>query len=198
MPRVSARRPQRMRRPPTQTPTGDRSPAGGGESARVVVTVDAIEVSAAHAALLETGVPSRRDRGRYGRASRGSNSLWPWTIRSPRITRLSEGKPLRRLLVTSKAGLVVECVFVVCHTKLLRGVFSIQDPWGPSAQKRGNPSTWVRMAPAVARFPSRLERPVQGHRGAYPRLERSLVDVVPLVDIESAPDVAFKTRVEQS
>lgn len=33
-------------------------------------------------------------------------------MRRPRFTRVSEGKPLRRLLVVSKAGLIV----VVCHT----------------------------------------------------------------------------------
>ncbi len=33
-------------------------------------------------------------------------------MRRPRFTRVSEGNPLRRLLVVSKAGLIV----VVCHT----------------------------------------------------------------------------------
>ena len=34
------------------------------------------------------------------------NSLFPFTTRSPRLTRASEGNPLRRLLVTSKPELV--------------------------------------------------------------------------------------------
>jgi len=42
------------------------------------------------------------------------SSLFPPTTRVPRLTRASEGKPLRRLLVTSKA-LGFEGVFALVH-----------------------------------------------------------------------------------
>src|SRR5688572_20226792 len=48
------------------------------------------------------------------RPSFSSNSLQPPTIRSPRLTWVSDGKPLRRLLVTSKA-VGFEVVFVLAH-----------------------------------------------------------------------------------
>jgi hypothetical protein len=48
------------------------------------------------------------------------SSLVPRTMRSPRLTRASDGKPLRRLLVTVKAAVVV---FVDgCHGDLLGSV----------------------------------------------------------------------------
>ena len=57
-----------------------------------------------------------------GPTSRGSNSLLPWTVRSPRFTRVSEGYPFLRLLVTSKAGERFEVVMVAGHTNLPVGV----------------------------------------------------------------------------
>src|ERR1043165_6296442 len=47
------------------------------------------------------------------RPSFSSRSLHPRTMRRPRFTLVSEGNPLRRLLLRVKAGLVVD---VVCHT----------------------------------------------------------------------------------
>jgi hypothetical protein len=40
------------------------------------------------------------------RPSFSMSSLWPATMRSPRLTCVSDGKPLRRLLITSKAQVV--------------------------------------------------------------------------------------------
>ena len=40
--------------------------------------------------------------------SRSSSSFPPWTTRTPRFTFVSNGKPLRRLLIVSKRGLVVD------------------------------------------------------------------------------------------
>ena len=42
------------------------------------------------------------------RPSFSSSSLSPCTIRTPRLTLLSEGNPLRRLLIVSKKWLIVE------------------------------------------------------------------------------------------
>ena len=42
-----------------------------------------------------------------------SSNLSPWTTRSPRLTCVSDGNPLRRLLIVSKKWLFVE-LFVVC------------------------------------------------------------------------------------
>ena len=49
------------------------------------------------------------------RPSFSISSLQPWTMRSPRLTCVSDGNPLRRLLVRSKKG-AVELVSVICHT----------------------------------------------------------------------------------
>ncbi len=46
------------------------------------------------------------------RPSFSCNSLHPWTTRSPRPTRTSDGKPRRRLLMISKRGQAVEVVGV--------------------------------------------------------------------------------------
>lgn len=40
------------------------------------------------------------------------SSLLPWTIRTPRFTFVSDGKPLRRLLIVSKKGMLVEVLLV--------------------------------------------------------------------------------------
>lgn len=47
------------------------------------------------------------------RPSFSHNSLPPWTSRSPRLTWVSKGKPLRRLLVGSKAVGVLDVVVAV-------------------------------------------------------------------------------------
>ena len=52
-----------------------------------------------------SGGVSRTGMGRAGRASR-SALLQPWTIRAPRPTLVSEGKPRRRLLEVVKAGVI--------------------------------------------------------------------------------------------
>lgn len=51
------------------------------------------------------------------RPSFSSRNFWPWTIRMPRPTWVSDGKPWRRLLIVSKKGLVVAGMadFVDCH-----------------------------------------------------------------------------------
>jgi hypothetical protein len=40
------------------------------------------------------------------------SSLLPWTIRTPRFTFVSDGKPLRRLLIVSKKWLLIEGLMV--------------------------------------------------------------------------------------
>lgn len=52
------------------------------------------------------------------RPSFSINSLNPPTMRSPRFTCVSDGNPLRRLLVRSKKGAVV-LVDMICHTASL-------------------------------------------------------------------------------
>jgi hypothetical protein len=47
------------------------------------------------------------------RPSFSSSILPPFTIRTPRVTRVSEGNPRRRLLIVSKKGLVV--IVTSCH-----------------------------------------------------------------------------------
>ena len=64
--------------------------------------------------------PSRTGRGRRGRASR-SAPFDPRTTRSPRLTWVSEGKPLRRLAIGVKAGVVVG-VDADCHMASRFGV----------------------------------------------------------------------------
>jgi hypothetical protein len=54
------------------------------------------------------------------RPSFSSSSLLPCTTRKPRLTRVSDGNPLRRLLMTSKAVLFLEC-FVLAHKTPLSG-----------------------------------------------------------------------------
>jgi len=40
------------------------------------------------------------------------SSLWPWTMRTPRFTFVSDGNPLRRLLIGSKKWPFVEIVLI--------------------------------------------------------------------------------------
>ena len=60
---------------------------------------------------------------------------------------------MRRLLLTSKAGEVVELLALVCHTTLLLGG-ELHVPWGPSAQKRIDSSNRAREALARQVKPS--------------------------------------------
>lgn len=52
------------------------------------------------------------------RPSFSSSSFSPWTIRTPRLTLLSEGNPRRRLLIGSKKGIFRRAV---AHFELLHG-----------------------------------------------------------------------------
>lgn len=45
-----------------------------------------------------------------------SSNLFPWTMRAPRFTRVSEGKPRRRLLIGSKTRLGRRRAHIACHT----------------------------------------------------------------------------------
>ena len=57
-----------------------------------------------------------------------SSSLSPWTIRTPRFTFISDGKPRRRLRIGLKKGLVVE-VIVEHGAPSLRGIqVDVQTP----------------------------------------------------------------------
>jgi hypothetical protein len=71
-------------------------------SLKVTVTECAVIAAGFEAAPLESGVPSRTGI-RSLRPSLSASCMPPCTRRSPRLTLVSEGKPLRRLLVTSKA-----------------------------------------------------------------------------------------------
>lgn len=77
------------------------------ESAFVVMTVRAIELTREHAAFLEMPSLIGTDMDRCGPIFR-INSLSPCTMRSPRLTRCSDGKPPRRLRVDSKADVSLE------------------------------------------------------------------------------------------
>jgi hypothetical protein len=60
-------------------------------------------------------------------------------------------------------------------------------------------TTWsARDSDFDSRMPDRLSGrwPVQGCSGAYERLEGILIYFIALMDIDSAPDVAFKAGVE--
>ncbi len=66
----------------------------------VMVTCDAVVKPGPHAALLETCGPSRMGKGHFCRASR--TALCPHARRgNPRLTLVSDGDPLRRLLLGS-------------------------------------------------------------------------------------------------
>src|ERR1039458_4041230 len=66
----------------------------------VMVTCDAVVKPRPHAALLETCGPSRMGKGHFCRASR--TTLCPHARRgNPRLTLVSDGNPLRRLLLGS-------------------------------------------------------------------------------------------------
>lgn len=53
------------------------------------------------------------------RPSFSMSCLLPCTIRSPRLTWVSDGNPLRRLLVRSKKGAVLLWMMMLCHMCLL-------------------------------------------------------------------------------
>ena len=74
------------------------------QSLKEVVAIGAVELAAQHATVLETDGRSRRGMDR--RPSFSVNSLFPFTTRSPRLTRASDGNPFLRLLVASKPELV--------------------------------------------------------------------------------------------
>ena len=78
---------------------------------QVMVARAAVVTPAAQAAVTETTSANRRGRDRCGRVSR-SGLFQPRTRRSPRLTRVSDGKPRRRLDIGVKAGAVV--VVVIC------------------------------------------------------------------------------------
>jgi len=66
----------------------------------VVVSPRAVVAAATHTALLEICVPNHKGRDHFGPASQ--RALYPRVQRgNPRFTFVSEGKPLRRLLVFS-------------------------------------------------------------------------------------------------
>src|SRR5713101_7494221 len=71
-------------------------------SLKVIATKCAVIAAGFEAASLESGAPSRTGIDRSARVFLPV-ALPPCTRRSPRLTLVSEGKPLRRLLVTSKA-----------------------------------------------------------------------------------------------
>ena len=108
----------------------------------VVVAIDAIIVASLHAALLETGVPNCRGTGHSARASRGSNSLLPWTTLGPRFTRASEGNPFLRLLMTSKRVELVEVCLLPCHTPSFARDAAIAP--GPVRTGKAHQSTYRR------------------------------------------------------
>jgi hypothetical protein len=122
--------------------------------ANVVSTLRTIELTGAHAAVPETTSQSRTDTDRCGPVSR-INSLFPCTTRSPFLTRVSDGKPLRRLLVRSKAEIAVRhdtllassrCGTAECYTRTYRradAVIQMASPTHPSK-------------PAQARTPQRM------------------------------------------
>ena len=76
------------------------------------------------------------------------------------------------------------------HETPVRGVCDLC-PLGPANPEAGEsvPHEIGRRHPLRR---SGSQRPVQGCRGAYQRLERGFVDVVPLMDIERAPGVALE------
>jgi hypothetical protein len=86
-------------------------------AAMVVVTIDAIVLTALHATLLETGGRSRTGRGHCVRASRAAPS--PHRGRRDRLSsRVSRsGNPRRRFDVRSKGGEDV-LIALPCHVGL--------------------------------------------------------------------------------
>jgi hypothetical protein len=73
--------------------------------AEIVAPLRPIVSTGLHAAFLETASVNRRDRGHFVRAFRLIR-LRPRTIRYPRFTRVSDGKPFLRFEERSKGGLV--------------------------------------------------------------------------------------------
>ena len=85
----------------------------------VVVPLGAVVATALHAAALETTSVSRMGRDRCARASQAVRHR-PRTMRSPRLTCVSDGKPLRRLDERSKAGLVILVAWHCCLLCLVK------------------------------------------------------------------------------
>jgi hypothetical protein len=74
--------------------------------ADMVISLGAVIAAALQAAALETTSANHTDTDLCGRAFRRARHN-PRTVRFPRFTRVSDGKPLRRLEERSKAGLIV-------------------------------------------------------------------------------------------
>src|SRR3546814_14926943 len=71
----------------------------------VVIPVDAIKTCPGRGSSLVNSLREPHGQGSL-RPNFSVSSLFPWTTRRPFLTWVSEGKPLRRLLVTSKGSLV--------------------------------------------------------------------------------------------
>lgn len=84
-----------------------------------MLPISAIKATAVHAAVLEPA-PGAARAGVVA-AKFLQQDLHPRTMRRPRFTLVSDGNPLRRLLVRSKARFVV---VVVCHTASRVGVIA--------------------------------------------------------------------------
>jgi len=67
-----------------------------------VVSDDAVKTGRCAGSISWKRRPEPQGHGSL-RPSFSRSSLWPWTIRWPRFTCASEGKPLLRLLLGSKA-----------------------------------------------------------------------------------------------
>jgi len=110
-------RPSAAKRPGPggSSPPGPGLAAGRASSAFIVTAVDAVELTALHAALLETTSRCRTGKGRFGRASRqgpcGRERRVGLASPAPRT-----GNPLRRLLIGSKAVLFLEVLHLVHGT----------------------------------------------------------------------------------
>src|SRR5262249_5743278 len=76
----------------------------------------AVVSAALHAAALETTSVSRKGRGHCGQASRSARHL-PRTMRCPRFTRVSDGKPFLCVEERSK-GRLIEGIAIASHVRL--------------------------------------------------------------------------------
>jgi hypothetical protein len=90
----------------TRQTSDDKKQIGGLSSPRllprIVIPIGAIKPAGLQTTFLETTSRIRTGMGRSDQVSR-INSLLPPTTRYPRLTRVSEGKPLRRFLMGVKA-----------------------------------------------------------------------------------------------
>jgi hypothetical protein len=76
------------------------------------------------------------------RPSFSANSLLSWTIRRPRFTFVSEGKPLRRLLIVSKKMAVDRGLAGPWYTAFLRKMANTQyEDGGAGDEVRGKAAT---------------------------------------------------------